>query len=72
MRNMEKLMGQKSEVAAEVIKAAPPVTASGLVVAGLPLNDIVLLAALAYVVLQIAYLLYRWRAQHLAGREIEE
>ena len=54
-------MSQRSEVVAETLRAAPPVAAVGAMsVGGLSLSDWVLVATLIYIVLQIAYLLFRW------------
>jgi len=57
-------MQQKSDVAAEVAKATPPVTVAGATVAGVQVNDLILWATLIYIVLQIGFLLYRWRRMH--------
>jgi len=56
-------MTNRAEVAAESMRAAPPVAAAGLSLAGVTLNDVVLLVTLVYVVLQTAYLLSRWCRQ---------
>lgn len=48
------------EVGAEAMKAAPPIGAVTLTVAGFGLNEWVLLATLAYILLQAAYLLWKW------------
>ena len=55
---------QKSDVAAEAAKAAPPVTVAGATVAGVQINDMILWATLLYLVLQIGFLLYRWGRLH--------
>ena len=57
-------MQQKSDIAAEVAKATPPVTVAGATVAGVQVNDLILWATLIYIVLQIGFLLYRWRRMH--------
>lgn len=57
-------MQQKMEVGAEALKATPPVTVASLTIAGVSLNDLVLLATLAYIVLQASFLLYRWWRMH--------
>jgi len=54
-------MTQRSEISAEALRAAPPVTVAGATVAGVPLNEIILWATLLYLVLQIGFLLYRWQ-----------
>ena len=57
-------MQQKADLTAEAMKAAPPVTVAGATVAGIQVNDLILWATLVYVVLQIAFLLYRWHKMH--------
>jgi hypothetical protein len=44
----------------EAAKATPAISTSGALVAGLPLSDWVLIATLAYTVLQIAFLIRKW------------
>lgn len=61
-------MQHKADIAAEAVKAAPPVTVAGLTVAGVSLNDVVLLATLVYLVLQISFLGYKWWRVH-TGRD---
>jgi len=53
-------MTHRSELTAEALRAAPPVTVAGATIAGVPLNDLILWATLLYLVLQIGFLLYRW------------
>lgn len=62
-------MQQKTDVAAEVAKAAPPVTVASATVAGVQVNDLILWATLVYIVLQIAFLLYRWQRMHFGPGE---
>ena len=57
-------MQQKSDLVAEAAKAAPPVTVAGATIAGIQVNDLILWATLVYLVLQIAFLLYRWHKMH--------
>jgi hypothetical protein len=57
-------MQQKIDVAAEALKATPPVTVASATLAGVSLNDVVLLATLIYIVLQASFLLYRWWRMH--------
>jgi len=57
-------MSQRSELTAEALRAAPPVTVAGATIAGVPLNDLILWATLLYLVLQIGFLLYRWWQMH--------
>jgi len=57
-------MQSKSDLIAEAAKSAPPVTVAGLTVAGVSLNDLVLIATLGYIVLQAGFLLYRWVRVH--------
>ena len=65
-------MQQKSDIASEVAKAAPPVTVAGATVAGVQVNDLILWATLIYIVLQIGFLLYRWHKLIISRRETEE
>ena len=60
-------MSQRSELTAEALRAAPPVTVAGATIAGVPLNDLILWATLMYLVLQIGFLLYRWWQMHMAN-----
>jgi Phage holin T7 family, holin superfamily II len=65
---MSLTLEQKSDVVAEVTKAAPPVTVAGATIAGMQVNDMILWATLLYLVLQIAFLLYRWGRLHFMGK----
>lgn len=47
-------------VAEEMVKSGPPLAVVGLTILGLPIGDLVQLVTLVYVVLQIAFLVYRW------------
>lgn len=62
-------MEQKSDIISEATKAAPPVTVAGATVAGVQVNDLILWATLIYIVLQIGFLLYRWRRLHSSKNE---
>lgn len=59
----------KHEIAAEAVKAAPPITVAGATVAGVPVNDLILWATLLYLVLQIGFLVYRWWRLHNGNDE---
>lgn len=59
----------KSDAAAEAIKATPPVTVAGATLAGMSLNDMVLIATLIYIMLQASFLLYRWWRLHTGKDE---
>jgi hypothetical protein len=48
----------KTELAAEAVKATPPLTVAGLAFAGVSLQDWVLLLTVVYLILQIAFLVY--------------
>lgn len=53
---------------AELAPAAPPTTVTGLYIMGLPLSEVVLLLNAVYIVLGIAWLVYKaWRS-HDNGR----
>ena len=59
----------KQDLAAEAMKAAPPVAVvTANTVAGMTLNDYVALATIAYVVLQAAYLCWKWYKEHKASK----
>ena len=56
-----------SNIVTEAIKASPPVTVGGLTLFGVSLPDLVMLATLAYTVLQIYFLLRdKWWAKRKA------
>ena len=65
-------MQQKSDLVAEAAKAAPPVTVAGATIAGVQVNDLILWATLVYLVLQIAFLLYRWHKMHTGNEKDQE
>lgn len=46
------------EAAVEAAKAAPSVSVAGLTLAGVALNDLVLLATLIYTLMQAGYFIY--------------
>ena len=50
-------------VVQEATKATPVIAVQGLQFFGLPLNDIVQLCTLVYLVLQGGYLLWKWRKE---------
>jgi hypothetical protein len=53
-------MQSKADIVQEAAKATPPAVVAGMTVAGYTLNDIVLLVTLVYVLLQIAFLIFKW------------
>ncbi|HEY6612738.1 MAG TPA: hypothetical protein VIZ86_16610 [Pseudomonas sp.] len=57
-----------SDAALEVVKSAPPVAVSGMTLAGLQLNDLVLIATLAWIFLQAGLALYDRAQQRKARR----
>lgn len=60
-------------VAGAAAKAAPPVGVSTAYLAGVPVSDLVLWLTAFYLILQIAYLLWRWhRDRKSASREDKE
>jgi hypothetical protein len=62
-------IAMKDAIAAESLKATPPVTVTAVTwMSGLTLNDYVLLATLAYIALQAAYLIYRWVLEVRRGK----
>jgi uncharacterized membrane protein len=52
---------QKSDIASEAIKAAPPVViTTAVTIGGLTLNEWVAIATLLYIVLQSGWLVWKW------------
>lgn len=59
----------RTEITSESLKATPPVAVTALTwMHGVTLNDIVLLATLAYIGLQAAYLVWKWVREYRRGR----
>jgi len=59
---MQKELHMRTELFAEAGKATPPVVVSGAMWAGMPLDDLIKIATLVYICLQIGYLLFKyWR-----------
>lgn len=48
---------------AATLKAAPPVTVAAAVVSGVTLNTVVVLLTAVYLVVQIGYLVWKWRRE---------
>lgn len=67
---------QKQDIATAVFQATPgAVTAGGFRLAGMPLSDWLVLASIAFVALQAAYLVWKWRRDYvheLARQELRE
>ena len=57
-----------NEVTTEALKAAPPVTVATAAVSGLDVNMIVGWATVAYIALQAAYLIWKWRKDYRNGK----
>lgn len=58
----------KTAIAAEGIKATPPVTVTAVAwMNGLTLTDFVALATLIYISLQAGYLLWKWYQEYKKG-----
>lgn len=57
---MPKVEQHRAEAAVEAIKSAPAAAVATAGMAGVTLNDAVLIATLIYVVLQIGYLAFKW------------
>jgi hypothetical protein len=64
-------MQTKSELAAETLKATPPAAVAGLTLMGVSLNDVVLIATLVYLSVQIAFLVYKWIKLHRGSNDNE-
>lgn len=62
------MLQQKTEITAEAMRAAPPVTVVGASLAGFGLNDVVLGLTVVYLALQIGYLLWKWRRHAAEGK----
>lgn len=54
------------EFQAETIKATPAI--AGTILSGLTLNEMVATATLIYVLVQIAYLIWKWRREIKDGK----
>lgn len=52
------LIASGNEVAGEITKAAPPVSVSGMALAGVPLSEWVIILTLIYTALQLAWFIY--------------
>ncbi len=50
----------KTDIASEAVKASFPVGVSLATLGGMSLHDVVMLATLVYIVLQAAFLLWKW------------
>jgi hypothetical protein len=62
---------QHQDIADPAAKATPAAVVAGLTFCGYSLNDVVLFATLVYVLLQIAFLLFKWW-QMATGRTAEK
>jgi hypothetical protein len=51
------------EVVAAVLKAAPPISVSGLLVFGIPVKDVVVIITGLYTLTMFAHLLWKWRRE---------
>lgn len=70
---MSETASHEHVVSAAAAKAAPPVGVSVATIAGVPMSDIVLWMTAIYLVLQIAYLLWKWvRDREVAERDDQE
>lgn len=52
------LIASGNEIAGEITKAAPPVSVAGLSLAGVSLNEWVLIVTLLYTLLQMGWFIY--------------
>lgn len=57
----------KTAIAAEGLKATPPVTVTAALFAGLTVSDVLTYTTLVYVVIQAAYLIWKWVREYRAG-----
>lgn len=58
----------KNEIASALVPATPPTAVTGMVVFGIPLPEVVLLLNAVYIMVGIAYALYKWR-KDINGRK---
>jgi hypothetical protein len=63
------LAQHKQDLVIEAAKATPPVGAATAIAAGLNVNTLVLWATLIYIVLQIMFLVYKWKRLHFDHRK---
>ncbi|ACO74988.1 hypothetical protein LHK_02004 [Laribacter hongkongensis HLHK9] len=61
-------MALPKETAVEAIKAAPPVSVTAAVLSGVSVADVIQWLTVLYLVLQVAYLLAKWRRESRATR----
>ena len=54
----------KADIADTAMKTLPPVAVSGAAAAGVQINDLILWATLIYLILQIGFLIYKWKRLH--------
>ena len=59
-------MALPKETAVEAIKAAPPVSVTAAVLYGVSVADVIQWLTVLYLVLQVAYLLAKWRRESRA------
>ena len=58
----QRIVRMNAEIATEAAKAAPPATVVATsFIGGWSLNNVIGAATLAYIVLQVGYLLWKWR-----------
>ena len=62
----------KVDIAETAMKAAPPVTVVGASAAGVQINEVIMWATLVYLILQIGFLLYKWRRLHNETSKTED
>lgn len=62
---------QKADAVSEATKAAPPVTVTAATLLGVDVNSAILWLTLVYIVLQIAYLLWKWRRHYMTGKSAD-
>ncbi|AUG87691.1 hypothetical protein [Vibrio phage VEN] len=58
---MSNVTNQVADVIRETLPAAPPVTYVGMKFYGISLPDIVSIATLVYLAIQIAFIIHKWR-----------
>lgn len=62
----------KADIADTALKAAPPVAVSGAAAAGFQVNTLIMWATLVYLILQIGFLVYKWKRLHDGPIDFEE
>lgn len=66
------ILHHKADLVDAAMKAAPPVAVSGAAAAGVQVNDLVFWATLFWILLQSAFLIYKWKRLHDSKDTLDE